>query len=568
MLTSTHSGREPAAVADGFEAPREWAPMGPNPTVLMVWPSFPPSFWGFEGMLRILPEKSVVPPLGLITVASLCPPAWRLRLIDCAFDRLTDEDIRGADLVMLSAMHAQRFNAHAVLQRCRQLGTRTMIGGPYASSQPEKLLPLADHVVAGEVDERFGEIAAGLETGRAPRLYRIAEKPDITRSPIPRFGLLDLNAYASMSVQFSRGCPFQCEFCDIITIYGRKPRTKSPAQLIEELDALRRLGWRKQVFVVDDNFIGNRRAALQLARELAPWQRRHRYPFAFYTEASIDLAGQHELMDAMAEANFLYVFIGIESPSEVSLREARKFQNLRQDSFDQIRTIQRRGLWVTGGFIVGFDSDDERIFARQTEFIERSAIPWAMTGVLQAPPTTALYDRLQREGRIQDDSDATSNFSPPNFRTALPLPVLLGGLRQMLLDLYQPARFFSRAIRSLECWEPHPAQHAPRPSYRYMLRITFSSMWHQGVRSAYRLDYWRFIAIVMRRWRGDPLRAWKAIVMLLSAHHFLGYARDTAAELERATTPATPAPAGVSAPVRVDGRSARPPAAAGASRGR
>jgi radical SAM superfamily enzyme YgiQ (UPF0313 family) len=504
----------------------------------MVWPPFPPSFWGFEGMLRILPEKSVMPPLGLITVAALCPPAWRLRLIDCAFQPLTDEDIRGADLVMLSGMHAQRFNAHAILQRCRELGTRTMIGGPYASSQPEALLPLADHVVAGEVDEEFGEIAAGLESGRASRLYRIERKPDVTRTPQPRFDLLDLNAYASMSVQFSRGCPFECEFCDIITIYGRKPRTKSPAQLIDELDALRRLGWRKEVFVVDDNFIGNRKAALQLVREIAPWQRRHAYPFALYTEASIDLAAQPELMDGMVEANFTYVFIGIETPSEASLREARKFQNLRQDSFNQIRTIQRRGLWVTAGFIVGFDSDDERIFARQTEFIERAAIPWAMTGVLQAPPTTALFDRLLSEGRIQVDSQATSNFSPPNFRTVLPLPVLLGGLRQMLLDLYEPSSFFRRALRSLECWDPQPVQHAPPPSYWLIARITLSSIWHQGVRSTYRRAYWRFIGIVFQRWRGDPMRAWRAAVLLLSAHHFIGYAREVAADLER-TSPAS-----------------------------
>jgi hypothetical protein len=336
-----------------------------------------------------------------------------------------------------------------------------------------------------------------------------------------------------MSVQFSRGCPFECDFCDIITIYGRRPRTKSPAQLIDELDALRRLGWRKQVFVVDDNFIGNRKAALQLVRQLAPWQQRHAYPFAFYTEASIDLAAQHELMDAMMEANFLYVFIGIETPSATSLREARKFQNLRHDSFEQIRGIQQRGLWVTGGFIVGFDSDDEQIFGRQTEFIERTAIPWAMTGVLQAPPTTALYERLRREGRILDDSDATSNFSPPNFRTALPLDVLLGGLRQMLRELYEPAQFFQRAVRSLECWEPHPAQHAPRPSPWYQWRITLSSVWHQGMLSGYRREYWRFVATVARRWRGDPLRVWNAMVVLLSAHHFIRYAQETIAALEQ-----------------------------------
>jgi radical SAM superfamily enzyme YgiQ (UPF0313 family) len=547
---------------DPSETPQAWPPLPPRANVLMVWPRFPPSFWGFEGMMRIMPEKAIMPPLGLITLAALCPPHWRVRLIDCAFEPLTDRDILGADLVMVSAMHAQRADAHAVLNRCRQLGTRSIIGGPYASSQPEALLPLADHVVVGEVDGCFDQIAAGLEAGRAPRLYRVTEKPDITLSPIPRFDLLDLDAYASLSVQFSRGCPFECEFCDIITIYGRRPRTKLPAQLVTELDALRRLGWRKEVFVVDDNFIGNRKAALRLVREIAPWQRQHRYPFALYTEASLDLASQHELLAAMTEANFLHVFIGIETPSDASLREARKFQNLRQDSLQQIRTIQRSGLWITGGFIVGFDSDDERIFGRQIEFIERAAIPWALTGVLQAPPTTALFDRLLREGRLIEDSDATTNFSPPNFRTALPLDVLLDGLRQMLLELYEPSRFFRRAVRSLECWKPTGGQHPPRPPNWYRVRVGLSSLWHQGIRSPYRQHYWKFLATMVRRWRADPVRLWQATVLLLSAHHFLEYAKAAAEDLAQNRAAVTSMPSAKRTAPTGAARSLSSPAAA------
>jgi radical SAM superfamily enzyme YgiQ (UPF0313 family) len=510
-----------------------WPPLGPTPNVLMVWPRFPPSFWGFEGMMQILPEKSVMPPLGLVTVAALCPPQWRIRLVDCALDTLRDEDILWADLVLVSAMHAQRADTRAVLQRCRRLGRRSMIGGPYASSQPEALLPLADHVVAGEVDECFGEIASGLERGLARRLYRIDDKPDVTRSPVPRFDLLRLDQYASMSVQFSRGCPFQCEFCDIITIYGRKPRTKSAEQLLAELSALEALGWRRHLFIVDDNFIGNRKAALALARRLAEWQRDRDVPFVLYTEASIDLAGQPELMDAMVEANFLYVFIGIESPSEESLRETRKFQNLRMNSLDQIRIIQDRGLWVTGGFIVGFDSDTADIFDRQTAFIERTAIPWAMTGMLQAPPTTALYERMEREGRLFDDSEPTTNFSAPNFQTTLPADVLLRGLRQMLLELYEPDQFFRRARRSLDAWQTRPSQRAPRLSWPYLARAFVASVWRQGLRSNYRLAYWRFLAGLVWTWRSDPVKFWKGEVLLLSAHHFLQYARATADELER-----------------------------------
>jgi radical SAM superfamily enzyme YgiQ (UPF0313 family) len=515
----------------------------------MVWPEFPPSFWGFEGMLQILPEKSVMPPLGLITVAALCPPRWQIRLIDCALERLDDADILWADLVMLSAMAAQRAAVRTVLARCRTLGRRTMIGGPYASSQPETLLPLADHVVAGEVDEQFGTIAAGLEAGRARRLYRVPDKPDLTRTPAPRFDLLRLDDYASMSVQFSRGCPFQCDFCDIITIYGRKPRTKTPDQLVGELDLLHKLGWRKQVFIVDDNFIGNRRAALQLTKELAAWQTRHGYPYVLYTETSIDLAGQPELMDAMAAANFLYVFIGIETPSEVSLREARKFQNLRGDSLAQIRIIQGHGLWVTAGFIVGFDADDEGIFGRQIEFIEKAAIPWAMTGLLQAPPTTALYQRLEGEGRLFEDVGAMTNFTPPNFRTLLPAATLLGGLRHMLLELYEPGAFFRRAVRSLECWEPRSIQHAPRPSILYCARLLMTSIWGQGLRSSYRREYWRFFLIMLRRWRTDRVRLWKACLLLLSAHHFLRYARNIAADLEEQARVPAATPIRTAAPI-------------------
>ena len=280
---------------------------------------------------------------------------------------------------------------------------------------------LADHVLVGEAEEVFAEIAADLERGTARAVYRVADKPDMSHSPIPRFDLLRREMYTSMPVQFSRGCPFQCEFCDIITIYGRKPRVKSPAQLIAELDTLRALGWRNEVFIVDDNFIGNSKNALQLSRELAEWGKRNGRVFSFYTEASVDLADRPELMAAMVEANFMYVFLGIESPSAEALKSTKKFQNLRKDNLEQIRTIQESGLWVLGGFIVGFDSDDETIFERQREFIERAGITWAMAGMLQAPPTTPLYDRMKKEGRLFEDSEGTSNFSAPNFRTTMPL---------------------------------------------------------------------------------------------------------------------------------------------------
>jgi radical SAM superfamily enzyme YgiQ (UPF0313 family) len=335
-------------------------------------------------------------------------------------------------------------------------------------------------------------------------------------------------------VQFSRGCPFQCEFCDIITIYGRRPRVKSPAQLIAELDTLRSLGWRNEVFIVDDNFIGNSKNALELCRALADWGDRNKRVFSFYTEASVDLADRPELMAAMVQANFMYVFLGIESPSAEALKSTRKFQNLRKDNLQQIRTIQENGLWVLAGFIVGFDSDDETIFEGQREFIERAAITWAMAGMLQAPPTTPLYDRMKQEGRLFEDSDGTSNFSAPNFRTIMPLPTLLNGLSGLLIDLYTPEAYFERAFRSLQLWNVRPTQKPPDLPIAYNLRLLLNSMWTQGVCSSYRAPYWKFLLRIVRNYATIPAKLWMGSMILLAGNHFLIYAHEVAKALANA----------------------------------
>ncbi len=531
------------SILSGERTPDYFPPLGSNLKVLLIWPKFPPSFWGFEGVLRMLPEAAMTPPLGLITVAALCPASWSLRLLDRAFEEVRDEDYRWADLVMVSSMHAQRVDTLAILARARSLGKRTFIGGPWASSEPEKLEPLADHVLVGEAEEVFAEIAADLERGTARAVYRVGDKPDMSHSPIPRFDLLKREMYTSMPVQFSRGCPFQCEFCDIITIYGRKPRVKSPAQLIAELDTLRALGWRNEVFIVDDNFIGNAKNALQLSIELAKWGKQNGRVFSFYTEASVNLADLPDLMTAMVEANFMYVFLGIESPSAEALKSTKKFQNLRKDNLEQIRTIQESGLWVLGGFIVGFDSDDETIFERQREFIERAGITWAMAGMLQAPPTTPLYDRMKKEGRLFEDSEGTSNFSAPNFRTTMPLNTLLNGLSGLLFDLYTPEAYFQRAFRSLQLWKTRPSQKPPELPMSYNLRLLVNSMWTQGVRSPYKRAYWKFLGRVVRHYATDPTKLWMGTMILLAGHHFLIYAREVAAELAQSIR--TPDDAGV-----------------------
>jgi radical SAM superfamily enzyme YgiQ (UPF0313 family) len=519
---------------DHSRALQSFAPLGPAPKVLMVWPRFPSSFWSMDGVLDLVPIKTDQPPLGLLTVAALCPKTWVIRLIDRSFEALLDADILWADLVMVSGMRVQKDDMRETLLRARTLGKRTIIGGPLASSEPELLLPLADHVVVGEPDEVFSEIAADLERGSAKRLYDIKDKPDISKTPLPRFDLLKMGKYASMALQFSRGCPFQCEFCDIITIYGRKPRTKRPSQLLAEFDALYELGWRDQVLIVDDNFIGNHKLALEMVLALEKWQVSHGFPMLLYTEASIDLAQKTELIKAMVKANFFYVFIGIESPSPQAQTEAKKFQNLRRDLLESVRFIQSAGLWVTAGFIIGFDSDTEEIFDQQRDFIEAAAIPWAMAGLLQAPPTTPLFDRMMKEDRLIMDTTATSNFDPPNFRTILPLPVLLEGYRKLLVSLYAPGAFYDRCYRSLQVWKSRKPQKPPTIPLTIALGIVFRSIFHQGIMGSYRKAYWKFLWRLVTRCSFDSCKFSMGFAMLLSGHHFIHYVSKLAVQLDSA----------------------------------
>ncbi len=525
--------RMACAFASSQDAERTFPPLGKGVKALLVWPRIPNSFWTFTGMMELLPEKVVMPPLGLITVAALCPESWTLRLVDQCVEELTDEDILWADLVMVSAMTVQRDGLQEVLARARRLGRRTVVGGPYASGEPARMLAIADHVVVGEPDEVFGEIARDLEEGNARRLYEIADKPDVTRTPAPRFDLLNLNCYASMSVQFSRGCPFQCEFCDIIILYGRKPRTKLPAQMLAELDTLLSLGWRKQVFMVDDNFIGNHTRALELCGVLEKWQQARDYPVMFYTEASMDLARKSALMEAMVRANFFYVFLGIESPSKESLQEVKKLQNLAMDAVSCIDVIHKKGLWVTGGFIVGFDSDTEGIFEQQVEFIERTAIPWALINFLHALPRTALYERMQREGRILESRGSSSDGTPPNFRTLMEPDVLLRGFGSTVAAIYDPETFYARAWRSLRSWESKRCQHpAQQPTALAIAGILARSIWLQGLRSSYRKAYWKYFLKLLTRFPLNRAKLWMGVTILVSGQHFIPYAGELARKVE------------------------------------
>jgi radical SAM superfamily enzyme YgiQ (UPF0313 family) len=533
-------------------------PLGKKIRALLVWPKIPDSFWTFSGMLELLPEKAVMPPLGLITLAALCPAEWTLRLIDEAVEDLTDGDLLWADLVVVGGMIVQEAGVQEVLARARRLDRRTVVGGPYASGQPARMLAIADHVVVGEPDEVFHEIARDLEEGSARRLYEITEKPDVTKTPPPRFDLLRLERYATMAIQFSRGCPFQCEFCDIIILYGRKPRTKLPQQMLAELDKLLSLGWKKQVFIVDDNFIGNHARALELCVELEKWQQARGHPVTFYTEASMDLARNPALIDAMVKANFLHVFLGVESPSEESLREAKKVQNLAIDPVSCIELLYKRGLWVTGGFIVGFDADTEAIFEQQIRFIERTAIPWALLNSLHAMPRTALHERMQKEGRLLESKLSSGDTTPPNFRTVMDPVVLLRGLGKTVAAIYEPRRFYERAWRSMQNWQTRKCQRpAQQPTAVEILIILARSIWYQGVRSSYRKAYWKFALKILGRYGLNRPKIWLAATVMISGHHFIPYAEQVAKKIALEVLRIQPASEPIAAGMEDEGRGAR-----------
>jgi radical SAM superfamily enzyme YgiQ (UPF0313 family) len=437
-----------------------------SPKVLLVYPQFPPSYWGFQYALELAGKHASMPPLGLLTVAAMIPGHYQLRLVDMNVAPLTDADLDWSDLVLTSTMVVQRGSLRDVISRCNARRRPVAVGGPYPTSFSDEIGG-ADHYLLDEVEESFPRFLADWEAGKAARFYRPESKPSIAATPVPRFDLLDLGAYGSMAIQFSRGCPFDCEFCDITKLFGRIPRTKSNAQMLAELDRLHELGWRGSVFLVDDNFIGNKKEALRLLPALAEWQREHGYPFDFYTEASVNLARLEPLLDAMVEAGFTMTFLGIESPNPEALRKTNKPQNTdRGDDdylFHAVTAIQRKGIEVTGGFILGLDGDGPEVFDAQVDFIQNAGIPIAMVGLLTALRGTDLYSRLEREGRLLAESTGNNVEITLNFKSEIDREVLIAGYRRVLSTLYDDGlkSYFERCWTMLSHLGDRPRPHRP-----------------------------------------------------------------------------------------------------------
>jgi len=469
---------------------------------LLIYPKFPDTYWSFKHALKFVGKRAAQPPLGLMTVAALLPRAWNKRLVDTNVELLRDRDLKWADVVLLSGMHIQRASLVEIVERCHARGLPTVVGGPIASSIPAAELK-ADHVVIGEAESLIAGLARDLEQGTAKPVYQANERPSMETSPLPDLSLIKMHRYSTMAVQYSRGCPFNCEFCDIIEIYGRRPRTKAVAQVLAELDQLRAAGWREVVFIVDDNFIGNKARAKELCAALAEWRSQYNTSFDFITEASLNLADDPELMQLMKDAGFISVFLGIETPDESGLISSNKLQNTRRSLLESVATIQSYGMQVMGGFILGFDTDSEDIFDRMVEFIQKSGIPIAMVGLLQAMPGTQLFRRLRREGRILDAGGGDNTDVNLNFLPNMDATRLVEGYRSVLKRIYSCEAYFERVKLYLSRTHARPERGNTRQQWmtRSNARAFVTSIVRQGVLGRQRWSYWRFVLTVATRYR-------------------------------------------------------------------
>ena len=487
---------------------------------LLVQAATPPTYWGYQHSLPFIRSRATLPPLGLATLAAHLPARWELRVRDLHLAPLRDEDLRWADAVLVSGMLVQVRSIREALAAAQRIGVPSVLGGPAATTSAGAF-PEATFLFQGEAEGRLDLLVEALE-GRAlapPRILSPAgdARPDLAQARVPRFDLLELDAYSTYAIQVSRGCPFSCEFCDIVEVFGRVPRVKSPAQVVAELEALHGLGARGALFLVDDNFIGNRRLAAGILAEIARWQREHGRPFDCMTEASLDLAGEPALLAAMAEAGFSAVFVGIETPNPAALKETGKKQNLRMEVGEAVRRIAAAGLEVFGGFIVGFDADDAGIFNRQLELISSLPVARAMVGTLGALPGTALWRRLEREGRLRSVANG-DQFDRPNFEPAMGERTLVEGYRRLVAALYTDEAYYARCRLALEA--PLPARAAlRRGSWAALSR----AVWRIGVLGRRRRHFWRLLA---KGIRGGLPGLSRAVTFAILGEHLVRYTEE------------------------------------------
>jgi radical SAM superfamily enzyme YgiQ (UPF0313 family) len=457
---------------------------------LLVYPEIPDTFWSFKHILKFIRKKAAHVPLGLVTIASMLPEEGELKLVDMNVEQLTDEHIKWADLVLIGAMVIQKESVKEVAARSKAANKLVVAGGPLFPSLWQEFQDI-DHFVLNEAEMTLPIFLKDLAAGEARRVYNTDEKPDITKTPLPRWELIKMDLYASMSVQYSRGCPFDCEFCDIVNLNGRRPRVKSSEQMIYEFESLYNLGWRGRLFIVDDNFIGNRVKVKGTLRKLAKWQEDKEYPFSLFTEASVNLAQDPELMQLMAAAGFDSVFLGLETPAEECLKECGKHQNTSIDLLDAVKTIQQNGMEVMGGFIIGFDNDPPNIFERQIGFIQNSGVVKAMIGLLNAIPGTKLYQRLQAEGRLMEQCTGDNCDGSLNFVPKMDAQTLREGYQAVLNYIYSPKEYYARVLQFLDNYKPIRKKRIDKLEVRAFFRsILYLGILDKGKSKFY---YWKLL---------------------------------------------------------------------------
>ncbi|MCX6236277.1 MAG: B12-binding domain-containing radical SAM protein [Bacteroidia bacterium] len=484
--------------------------------VLLIFPQYPDSFWSFKQAIRFISKKASVPPLGLITVSAMLPKVWQKKLVDMNVSTLKTSDILWADYVFISAMHIQKESVNKIIEECLKHKIKIVAGGPLFTSEFENY-PRIDHFILNEAEITLPLFLKDLNTGQLPqRIYKTDEFADITSTPVPDYHLLSMKDYVTMNIQVSRGCPFSCDFCEITSLLGHKVRMKDTSQVIKELEILYDLNWRGSVFIVDDNFIGNKNEVKNnLLPAMRKWMQEHKNPFAFNVQTSINLADDEELMSLMSETGFTSTFVGIETPAEKSLMDCNKSQNRNRDMLQSVKKIQKAGMQVSGGFIVGFDSDMPTVFQQQIDFIQQSGIISAMVGLLNAPKNTKLYKRLEAENRLTTESSGNNTDFSMNFIPKMNYQELLEGYKKIIQNIYATKPYYKRIRQFLLNYKRlHTGRKKIKLSY---LSALFKSIFIIGIINKGRGEYWKLLIWTLFR---RPGLISDAMIFIVYGYHF------------------------------------------------
>lgn len=486
--------------------------------ILMIYPRYPVTFWSFKYVLKYISKKAAFPPLGLLTVAAMLPSQWNLRLIDLNIEKLSPKDLAWADYVMISAMLIQKDSVHEILQECARQQKKVVAGGPLFTASPEDYVDLVDHLILNEAECTLPPFLADLEKGTLQKIYRSRDFPSLQNTPLPRWDLVKIKSYALLMIQFSRGCPFNCEFCDVTSLFGHNPRTKTEDQFLQELQAIYDTGWRGGLFIVDDNFIGNKKAIKFMLPRVIAWMKEHQYPFEMLTETSINIADDDELIHLMTQAGFTDIFIGLETPNEESLKECSKNQNCKRDMTVAIKKLQTAGLQVFGGYIVGFDHDDESIFARQIKFIQETGVATAMVGLLNALPNTKLWHRLKSENRLVDNSSGDNTDGSLNFIPRMDRAKLIEGYNRLVKTIYSPRYYYQRVNEFLQTYKPTPIIRKNKYSLQ-RLKALLKSVFYIGIlgNGVSQWYYWKLMLKALIFYRQSFA---EAMTLIVYGHHF------------------------------------------------